>query len=460
MKNRALCLRICAIVASVAVSACGGTSSSPPNNGPSSGQPSTLSSPSPIRHIVIVVQENRTFNDFFATFRGGDGTTRGTIEKDAACNIPKTETIALKVAPLTVGRDFIHVYAGFATARDNGKVDGFDKVVDQAGPECTAPYQYTEPSRIQPYWEMAERYTLAEHMFTTQGDSSFTAHQDLIAGGTVVPGTELALVNFPTCGGSCAWGCDAEPATKTSLISFDNKWERYIAKGPFPCMTYETIATLLDNQSISWKYYVPPMTEIYGKQLSAFDAIKAVRYGPDWANVVSPETQILNDVADGQLADVSWVIPDKQDSDHPGTGVDNGPSWVATVVNAIGESSYWNSTAIIIIWDDWGGLYDNLNPPQLGYGGLGFRVPAIIVSPYARAGYISKTEYEFGSILKYMENNWSLGSLGTSDQRAASIIDCFDYSQTPITFTPIASEYGRSYFLHKKPSYLPPDTDF
>jgi phospholipase C len=459
MKNRALDLCICAILASLAVSGCGGTSGLLRNTGASSGQKATTSSQSPIRHIVIVVQENRTFNDFFATFPGADGTITGMIEKSAACKIPKTETISLKESPLATGRDFVHVYGGFATARNNGKVDGFDVVRDDAGPECTAPYQYTDPSQIQPYWDLAEQYTLAEHMFTTQGDSSFTAHQDLIAGGTVVPGTNMALVNFPTCGGNCYWGCDAPQTTKTSLITFDGSWAKYQGKGPFPCMTYETIATLLDSQGISWKYYLPPARQNFGKLLSAFDAIKAVRYGPDWQNVVSPQTQILKDAANGELADVSWVIPDLPDSDHPGTGQDKGPSWVAAVVNAIGESSYWNSTAIIIVWDDWGGLYDNLNPPQLGYGGLGFRVPAIIVSPYARAGYISTTQYEFGSILKYMENNWDLGSLGTSDQRAASIIDCFNYSQSPIPFTPITAEYGRSYFLHKKPSYLPADTD-
>jgi phospholipase C len=308
---------------------------------------------------------------------------------------------------------------------------------------------------------MAEQYALAEHMFTTQGDSSFTAHQDLIAGGTVVPGTQKALVNFPSCSGSCAWGCDAHKGTKTSLITESNVWKPYVNHGPFPCMTYETLRDLLDAQSVSWTYYVPPMNENFGKLLSAFDAIKAVRYGPEWkTNIVSPETQILTDAADGNLADVSWVIPDEPDSDHPGESVDDGPAWVASIVNAIGESSYWNSTAIVIVWDDWGGLYDNLNPKQLGYGGLGFRVPAIIVSPYARAGYISKTNYEFGSILKYIEQNWNLGSLGTSDQRAASIIDSFDYSQNPIAFKPIASQHDKAYFLHRQPSYLPPDTDF
>jgi phospholipase C len=130
------------------------------------------------------------------------------------------------------------------------------------------------------------------------------------------------------------------------------------------------------------------------------------------------------------------------------------------VVNAIGESSYWNSTAIVIVWDDWGGLYDNIAPAQLGYGGLGFRVPAIIVSPYAKPGYVSTTQYEFGSILKYIENNWHMPPLHRTDSRAVSIADCFDYSQSPIQFKSIPSKYPRSFFLHRPPSDRPPDTDW
>ena len=103
-----------------------------------------------------------------------------------------------------------------------------------------------------------------------------------------------------------------------------------------------------------------------GRLMSAFDAIKAVRYGPEWSDghVSAPQTNILRDVAKNRLPGVSWVVPDQPDSDHPGESVDDGPPWVATIVNAIGESAYWKSTAIIIVWDDWGGLYDNLEPPQ------------------------------------------------------------------------------------------------
>jgi phospholipase C len=187
--------------------------------------------------------------------------------------------------------------------------------------------------------------------------------------------------------------------------------------------------------------------------MNAFDVIWPVRNGPEWGtNVSMPETNIFNDITSGALPSVSWVIPIENNSDHPGTSQDNGPQWVASIVNAIGESSYWNSSAIVIVWDDWGGFYDNVAPQILNYGGLGFRVPALIVSPYALAGHISTTNYEFGSILKYIEQNWNLGSLKTSDKRANSLIDSFNYKQTPIPFTPIPSSFGKTYFRHQKPT--------
>jgi phospholipase C len=177
--------------------------------------------------------------------------------------------------------------------------------------------------------------------------------------------------------------------------------------------------------------------------------------------------QIFTDIAHHRLAAVSWVIPDAINSDHPGNGSDTGPAWVGTVVNAIGKSSYWNSTAILVVWDDWGGFYDSVPPPFLDRkGGLGFRVPMLVVSPYARQsgsgpGYISHTQYEFGSILKFIEDVWGLGQLGTTDKRATSISDCFDFTQLPRKFVPIAipRRYKGGYFERQAPSYKPVDTE-
>src|SRR5580700_2222316 len=452
--------------AGAAFAGCGGGSGSVPGTA-ANGRSMTASSPSPLQHAVTAVQENRTFNDFFATYPGADGTIVGKVEANPNCSPPiQKGTINLKKVPLLVPTDLDHRHLGYVTADDKGNMDGFDLVPNGVGvPECAYPYQYTDPSQIQPYWAMAQQYALAEHMYSTQGSDSFTAHQDLIRGGTVVEPNK-AMIDLPNCSGNnCVWGCDAPPKTHTSLITKGNQWMHLKGQGPFPCSKnftsqYPTLRDLLDAKSVSWKYYVPPMSKVFGKLMSAFDVVAAVRYGPEWAtNVITPQTAIFGDLTSGNLPAVSWVIPDEPASDHPGTSTDTGPQWVASVVNAIGTSSYWNSTAIIIVWDDWGGLYDNLPPKVMDYGGLGFRVPAIVVSPYAKAGYISHTNYEFGSILRYVEDNWNLGTLGTSDQRATSIRDCFNYNQKPITFVPIASLLSKEYFIHQKPSYKPVDND-
>ena len=163
---------------------------------------------------------------------------------------------------------------------------------------------------------------------------------------------------------------------------------------------------------------------------------------------------------------MSWVTPSKEDSDHPAAFSDKGPSWVASIVNAVGESSYWPTSAIIVVWDDWGGFYDNAPPPQLDYRGLGIRVPCLIISPYAKQGYVSHVHYEYGSILRFIEEVYGLlpgsigrRSLGYTDKRAKSLNDAFDFHQKPRKFSPIRSKYPLSLFLNEPPSNEPVDTE-
>jgi phospholipase C len=457
--------------AAIVLASCGGnapSSSLPAARLPFGAQRHTASSP--IKHIVLMIQENRSFNDLFATFPGADGTTTGQAVPNSNCSPPISGgALALKEMPLVLTKDLNHSWkSGYSIAYDGGKLDAFD-LIRFGGVglfECTYPYQYTDPTQVKPYWTLASQYALAEHMFTTQASDSFTAHQDLIRGGTVVERNK-ALVDDPTCG-TCWWGCDATPGTATHLITPGNE---FVKVGPFPCSNkfknkYLTLRDRLDAKSITWMYYAPPSSQIDGKLWSAFDVVYPVRYGPEWtSNISTPETKILSDVQSGKLAAVSWVIPEGGNSDHPftkmgGKYTDNGPEWIATVVNAIGQSSYWDSTAIIVVWDDWGGFYDNKAGKLGKYAGPGERVPMLVISPYAKAGYISKTNYEFGSILKYIEQNWSLGTLNTTDKSSKSIVDCFNYKQSPIPFQPIVSSLGKSYFMHEKHSYLAPDTDW
>ncbi len=124
-------------------------------------------------------------------------------------------------------------------------------------------------------------------------------------------------------------------------------------------------------------------------------------------------------------------MPTIADSDHPASGCNGGPRWVTKVVNAIGTSKYWQDTAIVILWDDWGGWYDSVAQPEVNYTSLGFRVPMIVVSPFARPGYVSHTQYEFGSVLKFVEDRFGLGS---TDATSNSMDDAFDFTQAPLQF--------------------------
>ncbi len=316
-------------------------------------------------------------------------------------------------------------------------------------------YQYVDPAQIAPYWSMAKQYALADHMFQTQGSGSFTAHQDLIRGSTRINATE-SLVDWPS---RQPFGCDAPPGTVTPIVTATGQ---YLSdKGPFPCLNYRTLADLLDRAELSWKYYTPAENITGGTIWNAFDAIRAVHDGPEWStNVVSPEKQIFTDISSQALPSVSWVIPDSPNSDHPDSGSDTGPSWVAQVVDSVGESKYWKSTVIIIVWDDWGGWYDHVAPPHLDYGGLGFRVPMIVVSPYVKRGTISHTQYEFSSILRFIEDNWGLGRIPRSnDKRAQSIADIFNFSQKPRKFVLVPAKYSRSFFQRQSPSNKPVDSE-
>ena len=419
-----------------------------------------------------MVQENRTFNNLFATFPGVTGTTTG-LEKIGTGTTAHDQPIALKEVNLEDHEDLNHLYASYKIAYDDGAMDGFNQIIFQINgkPEGAKPYQYVNPAQLTPYVNMASTYGLANAMFQTQGSGSFTAHQDLIRGGTELTPQE-SIIDDPS--SSQVWGCDSPYGATTDLLTTKLKYKR--GKGPLPCTTsfpnggadYTTLQTTLDAADVSWKYYVPPFVKKGpGALWNAFDVIAGVRYGPEWTtNISTPETNIFSDITNKKLMAMSWVIPDEYNSDHPGAGKDTGPSWVASVVNAIGNSSYWNSTVIIVVWDDWGGFYDPVAPPKIDkQGGMGFRVPMIVISPYSafnstgKSPYISQTVYGFGSVIRYVEETFGLPSLGTTDATSNSMSDMLNYKQSPRPFSTISAKYSRSYFLHQKPSGLPVDTE-
>jgi phospholipase C len=187
--------------------------------------------------------------------------------------------------------------------------------------------------------------------------------------------------------------------------------------------------------------------------------VKHIYDGPDWRrDVITPQKRFLRDVPAGKLASFTWITPLCENSDHVSCGGGFGPSWVAALVNAVGESPFWKSTVIFVQWDDWGGMYDHVPPPYRDYDSLGFRVPLIVISPYAKHDYVSHVQYETASVLRFAENLFGLDQLSAADRRATSpAADCLDFSQKPRAFVPIEAPEGRRFFLHQKSDNRAPD---
>lgn len=448
--------RVPALLAFIAMSGCmgHGVGNLPP------GSPSTVvdgASQQKIQHVVIVVQEGRTLNNLFTGWPTAYAPRFGQ-------SLTPPSPVRLRKITYAQDRSMCELDGCMVIAYGTG-MNGFESnVFCKLG--CTRfprhvkydvgvfPYSYMDHKEIAPYRAMAYQYVLADNMYPTEWGGDFTAHQDLIAGSTFVD-TEHYIDDVPS---ARPWGCDAPPGTHVRLEHVGG----YNGGSTFPCMTqYPTMAELFDNARLSWKYYVSPLhgSDPSGRLWNAFDAVKKVRDGPDWAkNIVSPPGTVITDAAKGQLPAVAWVIPRLAWSDHPSQTSDKGPSWVAAIVNAIGTGPEWGSTAIVIVWSEWGGWFD-ARPPYfpryLKGSGLGFRVPMIIISPYAKKNRTSHTDYQFGSILKFVESTFDLPGLSSlgygyvfSDRRSKSIADAFDFSQKPRRFVPIPAKYPPTDFLH------------
>ena len=197
-----------------------------------------------------------------------------------------------------------------------------------------------------------------------------------------------------------------------------------------------------------------------GAEWSAYQAIRHIYKGPDWKNVISPNWKFIKDVRKGKLANFTWVTPVCDDSDHVNCYGFYGPSWVSALVNTVGKSKFWDSTAIFIIWDDWGGLYDPVAPKYIDRDSLGFRIPLIILSSYAKRDYVSHVHYETASVLRFAEDLFGLPQLSRADGRANSpAADCFDFSRKPRPFVTISAPYPPNFFFHNHGSanYFAPD---
>jgi phospholipase C len=396
----------------------------PPKSPPPSPIPGNST---PIRHVIIVLQENRTFDNIFHGFPGANY---------AKVGLGPNGNIPLHEAHLMTSWDPAHGVEDWRTEYNNGSMTGFtfEQLDGGTAPYKNFAYTYAMQSDVQPYWDLGKEGVVGDAMFASHRSQSYAGHLYPIAGasGPISPSLpDWYVADNPQDGGSCA-----EPGTGEAIdIKTGSTGKNYTS-----CFNFRTLGDLLDAKKVPWRYYVDSSDKV--GQVSGYASIKHTYEGEDWADVVTPETTIFQDIDEGRLPAVSWVIGTYANSDHAGQTVpsSNGPTWVTSVFNAVGESKYWKDSVIILTYDDWGGWYDHVKPVTWNAYEPGFRLPLVIVSPYAKRGYVSHDAHYTGSILRFIEKVWGLGSLGTTDAKSDAFDDVFDFTQKPLNYIHVKAD--------------------
>jgi len=398
-----------------------------------------------IQHVVIIVQENRSFDNLFHGYPGADTVSSGLDSNN--------QVIRLQPVGLEDRYVLDHSAAAMFSACNgtppgqNCTMNGFNNDISNGGP-ANPQYVYVPHAESKPYFALANEFVLADRMFQSHLDESFVSHQYLIAA------QADSAVDLP----KALWGCDGGSDDTVETITQNRTYGPQLQA----CFDYMTLGDELDHARLTWRFYTSTINS-NGGEWSGYQAVRHIRYGPDWGtDVITPQTQFFTDLAGGNLANVTWITPTCETSDHVNCGGKLGPQWVSTLVNAIGESQFWNTTAIFVMWDDWGGLYDHVPPPYEDYDGLGFRVPLLMISPYARQGSVTHVQYETGSILRFIEDRYGLSQLSASDARAndpANDPAAFDFAQSPRAYHRVHTLYAPQFFESRPYDGRPPDDD-
>lgn len=365
---------------------------------------------SPIKHVIIFVRENRSFDNLFGRFPGADGTkyaNRGGKRVLAATTPPVIEDM---------GHDAHSVDIGV----DGGKMDGFYRIYQAIQKGVDVSDSEYSGKALPDYWAYAKHYALADHFFSTVLGSSFPNHL------VTISGQWMHIVDDPYVPSKAflSWGCDAVPKAYVVQV-FGKK-----TKTTRPCFNTTTIADEANAAGVSWAYYAEPAGS-FAYIWSTFDSIRHIRYSKQWKTNVRNTDVFERNLAQGRLPAISWVTTALKYSDHPPASICVGQNWMAKQVNAIMSSRYWKSTAIVITWDDFGGFFDHVTPPYVDGHMMGPRVPTIVISPYARSHYIDHDQYDFRSILEFLEGTFHLPHNSKYDRNVNSIANMFDFRQQP-----------------------------
>ncbi len=387
---------------------------------PSGSQPAT-----PIQHLVVLLQENHSFDNYFGTYPGADG-----LPADTKMPIDPKNPGAGYVTPWHIGNstitDLSHSAATYHDQFDNGKMDAFVSALNDRNQDGKLTMGYYDDRDIPYYWNLADNFVLFDHFFSSAKDGSFANHMYWVAGIPPVTqkGQKLSdmLANVPTI-------FDRLQAAGVS-------WKFYVQNYD-PTLTYRNLGT--SGNRASQVIWVP---------LLNFDRFID---DPTLSSHIVDLSQYFVDLQNGALPSVAYVIPSGA-SEHPPSSLKTGQTFVKTLIQELMRSSVWNSSAFLLAYDDWGGWYDHVLPPQVDQYGYGPRVPAILVSPYAKKGYIDSTVLDFTSILKFIEQNWGVASLAQRDAKANNFLSAFDFSQAPRSPDFISSLRANSSLPRKDPS--------
>jgi len=375
-----------------------------------------------IQHFVFIMQENRSFDSYFGTYPHADGVP-------AVClTAPQLQGC---VAPYhdvnDVNRGGPHVWSNAQGDMNGGAMDGFlaqsflgistTDCVPPA-PTCTTPgadprdvMGWHDFHEIPNYWNYANQYVLQDRMFESVASWSLPAHLYMLAaqsGGWVGDPPGPPSYSFPE--------------ITELLTSGQITWKYYVTSGTIPdTEDGEVIGNPTEQQQ-------DPKTYTIWNPLPAFPAVKGDPV--QWSRLVDT-AQFYADAMTGALPQVSWVIPSAAISEHPPSGVQEGMAYVTGLIDAVMNGPQWNTTAIFVSWDDWGGFYDHVYPPQVDQYGLGMRTPGLVISPYARQNYVDHKTYSFESWLKTVEERFQINSMTARDNTANDMFDAFDFTQSP-----------------------------
>jgi phospholipase C len=399
-----LALLSCTAGVLISLNGCGGGSGNSPTTPPPTQK---------IQHIVFIVKENRSFDEYFGQFPGANGTKSGKLSNG--------EIIPLGHTPDQVPHDIGHDWFSGIEVIDDGKMDLFDVNYGANVGDYLAFTQMGQQD-IPNYWAYAQTFVLADAMFSSLHGPSLPNHLYTIAGQS---NNVVSVPNEvdPT---SKGWGCDSVAAITAQFLQSDGSLTNQA-----PCFDIQTLGDILDAHQISWKYYSGPYGSS-GYQWNVYNNIKHIRYGQEWSARMADQAQFDNDARSGNLPTVAWLTAPNEMTEHPNYSTCYGENWTVDKINSIMQGPDWNSTAIFLTWDDFGGFYDHVAPQQIDRFGLGPRVPLLIISPYAKASTVIHTQYEFSSVLKFIETRFGLPALGTRDVTANDMTDAFDFTQSPL----------------------------